>query len=292
MTKTHSRMLLYFFLLTENARPHETQNNPFAPHMDNTVLSPPIAGARVTKTQQARVSTHSAVIPKVPGCTQRQRVLENTPYLQGLDNQQVSEVTPLNVLKGAQKSEANPGNLSSGRAYSVYNPGSTHSAPIPRTRESTMDSAVSERHIPNGRDHLSDQSDLCWQNQPIQEPWVIQTVLEGYYIPLLSVHLQQSPPCNPHLSTEDAAIYWRKRYSPSCRSRPYKCMSNFSSNSGFYSNMFIVPKKDGDQRPALKHLNKFVKSEHFKIEGLHTVKALLRRSQSLLLRTVCIPSLK
>jgi len=44
--------------------------------------------------------------------------------------------------------------------------------------------------------------------------------------------------------------------------------------------MFIVPKKDGGQRPVinLKHLKKFVKSEHFKMEGLHTVKALLRRS--------------
>ena len=39
-------------------------------------------------------------------------------------------------------------------------------------------------------------------------------------------------------------------------------------------NMFIVPKKDGGQRPVinLKYLNKFVKSEHFKMEGLHTVK--------------------
>jgi len=39
---------------------------------------------------------------------------------------------------------------------------------------------------------------------------------------------------------------------------------------GFYSNMFIV---DGGQRPAinLKYLNKHVKSEHFKMEGLHTV---------------------
>ena len=46
-----------------------------------------------------------------------------------------------------------------------------------------------------------------------------------------------------------------------------------------YSNMFIVPKKDGGQRPVinLKHLNEFVKSKHFKMEGLHTVKGLLRQ---------------
>ena len=42
----------------------------------------------------------------------------------------------------------------------------------------------------------------------------------------------------------------------------------------------MVPKKDCGQRPVinLKHLNKFVKSEHFKIEGLHTVKALIQKN--------------
>ena len=49
---------------------------------------------------------------------------------------------------------------------------------------------------------------------------------------------------------------------------------------GFYSNMFMVPKKGGGQRPVinLKYLNHFVKSEHFKMEGLHTVKTLLRKN--------------
>ena len=44
--------------------------------------------------------------------------------------------------------------------------------------------------------------------------------------------------------------------------------------------MFIVPKKDWGQRPVinLKSLNKYVKSEHFKMEGLHIVKALSQKS--------------
>jgi len=43
--------------------------------------------------------------------------------------------------------------------------------------------------------------------------------------------------------------------------------------------MFIIPKKDGGQRPVinLKHLNHFVKAEHFKMEGLHTAKSLLQQ---------------
>ena len=48
---------------------------------------------------------------------------------------------------------------------------------------------------------------------------------------------------------------------------------------GFYSNLFLVPKKDGGQRPVinLKALNRFVLKENFKMEGIHTVKDLLRQ---------------
>ena len=59
-------------------------------------------------------------------------------------------------------------NSTSDRANPIHHPGTTSSASLLITRESTMDSAVSERHITNGRDHLSVQSDLCWQDQPIQ----------------------------------------------------------------------------------------------------------------------------
>jgi len=38
----------------------------------------------------------------------------------------------------------------------------------------------------------------------------------------------------------------------------------------FVSQLFLVEKKDGGQRPVinLKYLNQFVKTEHFKMEGL------------------------
>lgn len=42
----------------------------------------------------------------------------------------------------------------------------------------------------------------------------------------------------------------------------------------FYSNLFLVPKKDGGQRPVinLKPLNQFLHPEHFKMEGIHTLR--------------------
>ena len=46
----------------------------------------------------------------------------------------------------------------------------------------------------------------------------------------------------------------------------------------FLSTIFLVPKKDGGQRPVinLKCLNKFVYREHFKMEGIHILRDLLR----------------
>ena len=48
---------------------------------------------------------------------------------------------------------------------------------------------------------------------------------------------------------------------------------------GFVSNVFLVPNKDGGQRPVinLKKLNEYVHTEHFKMEGIHLLKDLLRK---------------
>ena len=52
----------------------------------------------------------------------------------------------------------------------------------------------------------------------------------------------------------------------------------YPSETGFYSNIFLVPKKSGGQRPVinLKALNQFVHAEHLKMEGIHTLRDLLR----------------
>ena len=48
---------------------------------------------------------------------------------------------------------------------------------------------------------------------------------------------------------------------------------------GFFSTLFLVPKKDGGQRPVinLKNLNSFINAPHFKMEGIHALKNLLKR---------------
>ena len=50
------------------------------------------------------------------------------------------------------------------------------------------------------------------------------------------------------------------------------------SPQSFVSQIFLVEKKDGGQRPVinLKGLNRFVKTKHFKMEGLHLLPDLLQ----------------
>ena len=49
---------------------------------------------------------------------------------------------------------------------------------------------------------------------------------------------------------------------------------------GFYTTLFLVPKKGGGSRPVinLKHLNEFIPFHHFKMEGMHTLKDVLRQN--------------
>ena len=51
------------------------------------------------------------------------------------------------------------------------------------------------------------------------------------------------------------------------------------AEQGFYSSLFLVPKKDRGMRPVinLKGLNEFVVTHDFKMEDLHTMKDILKR---------------
>ena len=188
-------------------------------------------------------------------------------------NQQVSEVTPLHV---PQISVAEP------TQHSVLGLPIVHLSLVIQdppwahlTQRGLLPMAETICHSSQtfaGRLSLFSQN---WETIT-QDTWVIQTVTEGYHIPLTSAPNQYSFPPTPHLSSEDTAVL--EEEIKSLLQKQAVCQIP-PPVKGFYSNMFIVPKKDGGQRPVinLKYLNKHVKSEHFKMEGLHTVKALLRR---------------
>ena len=49
------------------------------------------------------------------------------------------------------------------------------------------------------------------------------------------------------------------------------------NQAGFYSNLFLVPKKDGGQRPVINlNLKPLNQAEHFKMEGIHTLRDIVK----------------
>ena len=54
-----------------------------------------------------------------------------------------------------------------------------------------------------------------------------------------------------------------------------------ASEEGFYSTLFLVPKTDGRMRPVinLKALNFWVHPQHFKMEGIHTLRDIIAQDE-------------
>ena len=63
----------------------------------------------------------------------------------------------------------------------------------------------------------------------------------------------------------------------------HQVQTHNQSNRRFISSIFIVPKKDGGNRPVinLKPLNQFLIYEHFKMEGIHMLRDLLKQNDYL-----------
>ena len=61
------------------------------------------------------------------------------------------------------------------------------------------------------------------------------------------------------------------------------------TQQNYVSQIFLVEKKDGGQRPVinLKGLNQFVKTEHFKMEGLHLLPDLMQSQDWMVLDEGC-----
>ncbi len=86
--------------------------------------------------------------------------------------------------------------------------------------------------------------------------WVLETV-NGYAIDLHSTPRQAGPPREPHLDMEAEAMLASELNKLLDKGAVRRVEE---SRAGFVSTMFLVPKKDGGQRPVvnLKALNDFV----------------------------------
>ena len=128
---------------------------------------------------------------------------------------------------------------------------------------------VTSDHLPAGRlqDHVN-----IWKVLT-KDPWVLDTV-RGYQIDFLSEPHQRVIPNTPHYSAEQTQLIVEEVQELLNKGAVVQI---HSPRRGFYSNLFLVPKKDRGQRPVinLKALNQFVQVQHFKMEGIHTLKDLL-----------------
>ncbi len=116
---------------------------------------------------------------------------------------------------------------------------------------------------------------FCTSNwaQITSDQWVLQTV-QGYRLDLLCTPVQRRVPNSLKTSTQECE---------SIDEEVTKLMQKAAvrqveaTEGQFLSRVFLVPKKDGSQRPVvnLKPLNCFIKPQHFKMEGTRMVKDLL-----------------
>ena len=115
-----------------------------------------------------------------------------------------------------------------------------------------------------------------WQSVT-QDHWVLNAV-QGYRIEFLSEPFQRSRPRAGVTSPSEQSHIIEEVQKLQSKGAVVE-LALTEADRGFYSSLFLVPKKDGGMRPVinLKCLNEFVAPQHFKMEGLHTLKDLLRK---------------
>ena len=111
--------------------------------------------------------------------------------------------------------------------------------------------------------------------------------VQGYEVDLIAQPYQCLPPKELSFNKEEA-----KALSTEVEKMLSKNAISLvqGQSPGFYSQLFIVPKKDGGQRPIinLKKLNSFVKPQHFKMESITMLKDTLKQGDYCISGLVCI----
>ena len=114
-----------------------------------------------------------------------------------------------------------------------------------------------------------------------KDPWRLQAI-EGYQLDFTSLPYQSRYPQGIiHTQAESNLI--ENEVQDLLTKQAIHPVSVGQRQDEFVSNLFLVPKKGGGQRPVinLKHLNQFVKYEHFKMENIHMLRDLLKKDDYL-----------
>ena len=114
-----------------------------------------------------------------------------------------------------------------------------------------------------------------------QGPWVLQ-VVQGYKIEFITVPVQQFQPHQPCLSSMQETVLKQKVEDLPLKQAVHPVPIPHQE-PGFISSVFVVPKKDGGNRPLvnLKPLSQYLVNENFKMEGTHMLRDLPRKGDFL-----------
>ena len=110
------------------------------------------------------------------------------------------------------------------------------------------------------------------------DPWICQTIT-GYHIKLTQTPIQVV--LLPLLPLSEEETLAMDNQIKSLQDKAIHKAPVSDKELGFVSSLFMVPKKGGGQRAVinLKALNKFVEYSHFKMEGIHMLRDLLRKDE-------------
>ena len=110
----------------------------------------------------------------------------------------------------------------------------------------------------------------------MRDPWVLASI-QGDKLELVEMPTQGTAPENFHLSQE-LERNMAEELSKLLEKGAITPVAQPYPTDSFVSRMFLVPKKDGSHRPIidLRELNRFIRWEHFKMEGIHLLKDMLQ----------------
>ena len=102
----------------------------------------------------------------------------------------------------------------------------------------------------------------------------------GFQIPFSSLPSQEPWP-NPPISSAEQSSLILVEVNMLLEKVAITSVRSPSGLKSFYSTLFLVPKKGGQMRPVinLKKLNEWVKPQHFKMEGIGTLRELLKGNE-------------
>ena len=108
------------------------------------------------------------------------------------------------------------------------------------------------------------------------DKWVLGTV-KGFQIPFTNQPAQVHWP-NPAVCSAEQSCLIQEEVGTLVEKGAITQVHDPQPQGCFYSTLFLVPKKGGQMRPVinLKKLNEWVVPQHFKMEGMGTLKELLR----------------